>query len=253
MRPGLLLALGMLCWPAAGAAAAEAGADPAAAPAPAAAEAPEDEPPFKLSLPTKEDSEAWLDPGFRLQLGAGYGLLLGVGGPPDGRMLGAVIRAGPRLDDDWSLFASFHYASVSETGGLSGLRFAGTIDPTWHVGEHLQLAIGFGFGGLVEGYTGRPDPDAEQRTALNDSYTWPDAKRPLPRCNGVGAAGLLRASWMIVLGPISSTGVAAELQGQWTGCVDDLGHVEPDTARPIVRRQWWPHIGGTLSWMVAWR
>ncbi len=214
---------------------------------------PDEEPPFELSLPTQADEEAWRDPGFRLQLGAGYGALLGVGGPPDGRLIGAVVRAGPRLDEDWSLLASFQYAWASKAGGLSGLRFAGTLDPTLHVGEHLELAVGVGFGGLVEGNTGRADPDAEQRTALNDSYTWPSAAEPLPRCVGVGAAVLTRASWMIVLGPTSSTGLSAELDGQWTGCVDDLGHVEPDTAQPIVRRQWWPHVGGTLSWMVAWR
>ena len=36
--------------------------------------------------------------------------------------------------------------------------------------------------------------------------------------------------------------------GQWTGCVDDTGRVEPDTGQAIVRRQWWPHVGGRRHW-----
>jgi hypothetical protein len=43
------------------------------------------------------------------------------------------------------------------------------------------------------------------------------------------------------------------MDGQWTDCVDDSGRLEPDTATPIVRRQWWPHLGGSLIWGILWR
>ena len=181
-----------------------------------------------------------------------YGRLYGLEGAPDGRLLGAVLRLGLRLDADWSVVGSFQYALASSTGGLSGLRFAGTLDPTWHVTPHLSLAVGFGFGGIVEGSTGRPDVDPLPAT-LDTSYTLPKAGPPLPSCSGVGAAALARAEWSIVLGPRSAMGLSVEAVGQWTGCVDDSGRIEFDTGQAIVRRQWWPHLGATAGWGITWR
>jgi hypothetical protein len=206
----------------------------------------------KLSLPTEADREAWQRSGFRLGLGLLYGDMVGLRGAPSGRLLGPWVRFGLRLDADWSVLASFQYVSASKSGGLSGLRFAGTIDPTWHATRNLSLALGFGFGGIVEGRTGRPDVDPLPST-LDTSYTFPDARMPIPSCSGVGAAGVARAEWAMVLGPRSSTSISIDALGQWTGCVEDTRRVEPDTGRPIVRRQWWPHTGATVSWGITWR
>lgn len=206
----------------------------------------------KLSLPTEDIATAWRKPGLRLELGAGYGELAGIGGAPSGRLIAAIVRVGMRLDADWSVMTAFQYASASQRGGLSGIRFSGTIDPVWHVTDRWSLGVGIGFGGIVEGNTGRPDPNALQRSSLNDSFTYPNASTPLPSCSGIGVATHARASWMKPLGPVSATGFALEIDGQWTGCVDNTNRVEPDTAEPIVRRQWWAHVGGTLAWMVAW-
>jgi hypothetical protein len=206
----------------------------------------------KLSLPTEADREAWRRSGFRLALGFLYGDMVGLRGAPSGRLLGPLLRFGLRLDADWSVLASFQYVSASKSGGLSGLRFAGTIDPTWHATPNLSFAVGFGFGGIVEGRTGRPDVDPLPST-LDTSYTFPDARMPLPSCSGVGAAGLARAEWSVVLGSRSATTIALEALGQWTGCVEDTRRVEPDSGRPIVRRQWWPHAGATLAWGITWR
>lgn len=226
---------------------------PALAQQPAPASAPaDDEGPPRLSLATEADHDAWKRSGFRLGLGLTYGRLIGLGGAPSGRLLGATIRLGFRLDADWSIIASLQYASASASGGLSGLRFAGTIDPTWHVGRHLSLAVGLGFGGIVEGTTSRPEIDPAPDT-LGSSYTFPSASPPLPSCSGVGATGLVRAEWAIILGPRALTSVSVEGIGQWTGCVDDTNRIEPDTGTAIVRRQWWPHAGATLAWGIAWR
>jgi hypothetical protein len=216
------------------------------------ARADDEDGPVRFSLATRSDHDAWREPGFRLQLGLAYGELFGLAGAPSGRLLGPVLRVGLRLDDSWSLLASFQYLSASAAGGLSGLRFAGTLDPTWHVAPGFTVAIGLGFGGIVEGRTARPSPDPQPGT-LDASYTFPDASTPLPSCSGVGVAGLARADWMFVLGPRAATGLALEVGGQWTGCVASTGRVEPDTAEPIVRRQWWPHLAVTLAWLVAWR
>jgi hypothetical protein len=206
----------------------------------------------KLSLPTEADRVAWRHTGFRLGLGLAYGQLRGVAGPPDGRLLGVQIRAGVRLDAAWSVMTSFQYASASTSGGLSGLRFAGTIDPTWHVTPSLALALGVGFGGITEGRTGRDDVDPLPST-LDTSYTFPDARHPLPSCSGVGATALARVEWSYVLGPRMASTVALEALGQSTACVQRTGRLEPDTAEAIVRRQIWNHAGVTLTLGLSWR
>ncbi len=206
----------------------------------------------KLSLPTLADREAWARSGFRLGLGISYGNLVGLQGAPSGRLLGFLLRLGVRLDRDWSLVASLQYARALTAGGLDGLRYSGTIDPTWHATPHLSLAIGLGFGGIVEGSTSRPEVSPYPAT-LASSYTFPTADPPLPSCSGVGVSALARAEWTIVLGPRSTTSFALEAIGQWTGCVDDTGTVDPDTGQAIVRRQWWPQAGGTAIWGFTWR
>jgi len=221
-------------------------------PAPAPATTRDDDGEPRLSLPTQADRDAWQTSGFRLGLGLVYGRLIGLRGAPSGRLIGPTIRIGVRLDERWSVLASFQYAAASQRGGLSGLRFAGTLDPTWHATPHLSVAVGFGFAGIVEGRTGRKDADPLPST-IDTSYTFPDARTPVASCSGVGAAGLVRIEWSYVLGPRSQTGIALEGVGQWTGCVDDTNRVEPDTGVAIVRRQWWPHAGVTLGWGITWR
>lgn len=228
------------------------GTSGAPGPGGAAASSDDDEGAPKLSLPTEADRDAWLRGGFRLGLGIVYGQFAGLQGAPSGRLRGVTVRMGLRLDPDWSVLASFQYAQVSAAGGLSGLRFSGTVNPTWHVTRHLALAVGLGFGGIVEGSTSRPDV-APLPSTLASSYTFPGASPPLPSCSGVGVAGLARAEWIIVLGPRAATGFTLEAMGQWTGCVADTGIVEPDTGQAIVRRQWWPHAGATLGWGMMWR
>jgi hypothetical protein len=206
--------------------------------------------PTRFSLPTESDRALWKKPGFRFGLGLVYGRMYGINGPPSASLIGPAIRMGVRLDDDWSVLGSLQY--LYATGAMQGLRFAGTIEPTWHATDHLSLAAGIGFGGIVERTSLRTNPDPQPST-LDTSYTFPNARNPIPGCNGVGVTGLLRAEWMMVIGPRASTGLALEMNGQWTGCVDNTGTFEPDTARAVVRRQWWSHMGGTLAWGILWR
>jgi len=224
-------------------------ATPGAAASPAQPVLDDDGPP-RLSLPTESDRAVWKNPGFRFGLGLVYSRYFGIDGPPSGTFIGPTIRLGLRLDERWSLMGSLQYL-FARSGPMMGVRYAGTIEPTWHATEHLSLTVGIGFGGLVTS-SNRVDP-APKSGSLDTSYTFPNAQTPLAGCNGVGVTGLLRADWMMVLGPRASTGVALETDAQWTGCVDDSGNVESDTARPIVRRQWWGHAGGSLAWVILWR
>jgi hypothetical protein len=225
---------------------------PANAPVAVARPAADDEGPPRLSLPTESDRAAWKKPGFRFGLGLAYARMVGIDGPPSGQFIGPTVRMGIRLDERWSLMGSLQYLFARGRGGMGGVRYAGTIEPTWHASEHFSLGVGIGFGGLVEPSSNRPDPYPHGDT-LDASYTFPNARTPLQSCDGVGVTGLLRAEWLFVLGPRASTGVALETDGQWTACVDDTGTVEPDTATAIVRRQWWSHFGGSLAWVILWR
>jgi hypothetical protein len=211
----------------------------------------EDEGEPKLSLPTETDRIAWTKSGFRLGLGLDYGRFEGLRGAPSGRLLGPFLHAGLRLDADWSLYASFSYESASgSNGGLSGLRFVGTIDPTWHITRELSLAFGFGFGGLVEGRGARVD----HAPMNNDvSITIPSADPPVGSCTGVGVAGVMRVAYAWVIGPRASTDLELAVAGQYTSCIDKTGELEPDNAQPIERTQYWPHVGVTLGWGVMWR
>jgi hypothetical protein len=207
----------------------------------------------RVSLATESVRAAWQQSGIRLGLGVSYGWIAGLRGAPSGRLLGGVLRIGMRLDQDWSVVGEFQYASASASKGLSALRFAGTIDPVWHVSPSLAVEVGVGFGGFVEGNTtGRVDVDPLPST-LDASYTFPDARTPLPSCNGAGAVGLGRVEWSRALGSRTATTVAIEVLGQYTRCVDPTGRVEPDTARAIVRTQYWPHAAAAVSWGFTWR
>ena len=217
------------------------------------ADEPELEP--RASLATSTPKEDWAKAGFRLELGASYGAVRGLGGAPSGGGFGVVVRVGARLDADWSLLASIRYAGVTgDTGvGLLGLRYLALLEPVWHLTPTLELALGLGAAGIVEGGTGRDEVDGAGRDALVAPLTLASASPPLPSCAGVGAAASLRASWRWRIGPLASTGLDLVADGQRTLCIDDTGRVEPDSATAIVRRQWWPHLGAALMWVVAWR
>jgi hypothetical protein len=208
---------------------------------------------IRLSLPTESDREAWQKPGLRVFLGGSWQQFSGLYGAPSGNGFGAVMRIGARLDRDWSLLASFHYGGVSATKGLAGLRYAGTIDPTWHITPNFDLAVGMGVGGIVEGRGDRPEADLDELASLATSRTWASARTPFGVCQGAGLAGLVRGGWMTVLGPLSSLGISVELAGQWTACQQTTTRAEADTARPIVRRQWWAHSGAIAGLVFAWR
>jgi hypothetical protein len=228
------------------------GSDAIVLPAAAIKKADDDGAP-KLSLPTESDRVQWTSSGFRLALEFVYGDLHGLRGAPSGTLVGVGMHAGLRLDHDWSLMTTFRYARAAKTGGLGGLWYLGTVDPTWHITRALSVAVGFGFGGIVEGRGNvRPDVPPFPDT-LDSTYTYPSAGPPLPSCNGVGAAALARATYAWVIGPRGTAFIEADALAQYTKCVDPTGNLDPDTAQPIERIQYWPQDGFTLSGGFAWR
>lgn len=206
--------------------------------------------PVRLSLATEADREAWLHSGFRLGLGLTYGTLHGQGAVPDFTTLGVTIRPGIRLDPQWSIYLSLQYATLA--GGAA--RFASAIEPTWHITPHLAAGVGLGYAGIA-GYQ-RIDgglPLQPTVDTLGQSYTFPDAKTPVPKCTGVGLAALARLELGYVLGPRTRTHIAAEALAQWTGCEDTSSTVDEFSGKQLVRRQWWAHTGASVSWGIEWR
>ena len=63
----------------------------------------------------------------------------------------------------------------------------------------------------------------------------------------------MRATYTYVIGPRAATNVELTVMGQDTTCEQSTGQLDPDTAQPIVRRQFWSHAGAALMWGVTWR
>jgi hypothetical protein len=207
----------------------------------------------RLSLPTEEDRAAWRRSGFRLALGVLYGQLQGAGEVPDLTLKGVVIRPGIRIDPEWSVYLPLQYASTSKSGG----RFAAAVEPTWHITPSFAVGFGLGYAGLIGISPYDPTLPAQgPETALgqiDQPYTFPDAKKPIQGCDGVGVTALARAELGYVLGPRSRTHVALEALGQRTGCEENGGGRDAFTGANNKFRQWWGHTGVTLSWGIEWR
>ncbi len=208
----------------------------------------EDSPIIRLSLPTKEDYESWNEMGFRLQLGYGPGRLFGADDLPSSTVHAMSVRGGVRLNLDWSLYAHLRYEIAD--GETDGLRYVGTIEPTYHITDGFTLSLGLGIGGLIvdtlepaEMTAGRPGPP---RTRV-------DTTPALDSCTGTGVVATARLEYNIVLGSLFSMGPAAWSDVQYTACVDEIDGVDPETGGPSQVRQYWRHHSASLGWMFSWR
>ena len=215
--------------------------------------AKDDEGPPRLSLPTESDRDAWLRSGFRLSLGLVYGRLAGLEGAPSGRLLGATLRLGLRLDADWS---RARVVSVRErVGARRPVGAAVRGHDRSDVARDARTSRSRSASASAASSRGAPAGPTSTRcpTRSRPRTRFPARRR---RCRAAAASArpaLARAEWTFVLGPRSATSLGLEAIGQWTGCVDDTGRVEPDTGQAIVRRQYWPHVGATGTWGFTWR
>jgi len=212
---------------------------------------------FRRSLATESDSAGWNAAGFRLSLGYGYGWEHGLAELPEATAHTVIIRAGARLDAEWSVLGSFQYAFAD--GGFSALSYLVTVDPTWHLGHGFDAAIGLGFGGLggasLADWEAESDPDYDVYEEHEHSQTLPDTDYPLPECSGQGPAALVRVGWTLVLDDIWALAVHAETHARWIACESSTGagQVDDETGEPIVGRQWWAMLGANLGLSFAWR
>lgn len=203
----------------------------------------------RTSLRTQTDEEAWSASGFRVGLGYSFDGLWGGGDVPGGTLHSALVRLGARLDADWSLLGTLRYGVVP--GAPPMLRFSGTLEPTLHLTEALSVSLGLGLGGLVHPDTGARTP--EPTDPLIATLTLPDASPLLGSCSGTGVIALARVAYLYEVGEVFATGPALQADVQWTGCVETLARVDPDSGEPIELRQFWRHVSAGVTWMFWWR
>ncbi len=244
-RPAALLRAGLLL--AALLPAAARAQDDAVATATVAAD--DEDPEVRTSLRIETDEEAWASSGFRVGLGYAFEGIDGGGDVPGGAMHAALVRLGVRLDEDWSLMGTLRYGVLPGTPPM--LRFSGTLEPTLHLTDALTVSLGMGLGGIVHPDTGARTPEPDD--PLIASLTLPTDSPLLGACSGTGVIVVARAEYTFLVGELFATGPAVHADLQWTGCVETLTRVDPDSGEPIELRQFWRHVSAGLAWVFWWR
>jgi hypothetical protein len=200
----------------------------------------------RLSLPTQEDREAWRNPGLRVQLGVGYGLVEGTGPAFSFRSQSVLLRPSVRLDRYWALGVGMLYGR-----GPNGLRWSVTAEPTFYPWRDLAVSVGLGFGGLLVS-----DPNAPSGTLQGATVTVSrdaTATERLQSCDGSALTSVARVEYLFAVGPLFATGPFAQANAQWTRCSATFGGIDQETGRPITVTQWWQQQGATFGWWFAWR
>jgi hypothetical protein len=200
----------------------------------------------RLSLPTQSDRDAWQNPGLRVQLGYGYGIVQGSGPAFSFRSQTALLRPSVRLDRQWALGIALLYGTAP-----NGVRWSVTAEPTFFIWRGLSVAAGIGFGGLLVS-NGNASSGTLQGSAVTVSRDTTDGER-LTSCSGSALTSALRAEYMFVAGALFASGPFAQFNAQWTHCQATFGRTDQETGMPIVLTQWWQQQGGTFGWWFAWR
>ncbi len=208
----------------------------------------DDDPPIRLSLPTEEDIVSWQRPGFRMQLGYGQSRLSGRGPAYSLMTHTIVVRPEVRLDEYWSLAATFNYGI--STGGFEGLRWSATLEPVLWVTRGFSVAVGLGYGGIIGN-----DPNSFEDDFGGSRFSRDRSQdEESSSCDGSGLVGTGKAHYMFVVGPLFSTGPYGQLEAQWTDCrQSSFGRINLETGREIHDSQSWTHLGFTVGWLLAWR
>jgi hypothetical protein len=200
----------------------------------------------RLSLPTQSDRDAWQNPGLRVQLGYGYGIVKGTGPAFSFHSQTALLRPSVRLDRHWGLGVELLYGT-----GPNGVRWSVTAEPTFFAWRGLALSAGLGFGGLMVSNPNAPSGTL-QGAAVTVSRNTVEGER-LQSCSGSALTSAVRAEYLFVAGALFASGPYAQWNGQWTECTATYGRTDAETGMPIVLTQWWQQQGVTFGWWFAWR
>ncbi|MGI5861334.1 MAG: hypothetical protein ACOX6T_04655 [Myxococcales bacterium] len=202
----------------------------------------------RLSLPTEDDRAAWLQPGLRVELAIEYGVLLPHGPAPRIGGFTAHVRPRLRIDELWSIAATFGYTVVR--GDYQGVRWSAVVEPIFHPIPSLGISLALGYGGLSVTRTSGSFPVGS--STETGSRTLSDGER-LYACSGGGWVSQARVEYLAVVGPLFSTGPYLVADGQWTGCEQSFGKIDRETGEQAMGRQWWLSLGGAIGWWLSWR
>jgi hypothetical protein len=200
----------------------------------------------RLSLPTQSDRDAWHNPGLRVAIGYGYGIVKGSGPAASFRSQTVLLRPSVRLDRQWALGVAMLYGVAPQ-----GVRWSVTAEPTFFPWRELAVSVGIGYGGLL---TNNPNASngTLQGSAETVSRNLVDGER-LNSCSGSALISSLRAEYLFVAGSLFASGPFAQANAQWTQCQETFGRTDNETGRPVVLTQWWQQQGATFGWWFAWR
>lgn len=200
---------------------------------------------FELSLPTKDDEEAWEDTGFRLMLGYVHGRLYGLEAAQNFVSNGVELRLGVRLSKRWSLHGAFRYSLMT----VSGVVATGAIEPTLHLIKGLSVSLGLGMTVFVMNRR----LSLVERGDLIASRTFPSDRQVISGCTGFGLLAQARVQYLFVLGSIWSSGPVVRAGLSRTACEQSISRNNNDTADSIAIRQFWSHLSWSVGWLLAWR
>jgi hypothetical protein len=207
---------------------------------------------FKESIKLKSDLQTWESPGFRVSLTYLESMLSGLDSAPSFEALGVEVGAGARLDKEWSLLAHFQYLGAFDGDQATGLRFMGLLVPSYHW-KGMSIGFGVGVAGFIEQRNTRRDAYPGDVNTLVASYTYTSQDEPVPQCTGFGPAGTFQIAYWYEWSEITALGLGIRGEYQKVACESTTDRVEPDTAKAIVRRQWWSHQGWSLFGGFSWR
>lgn len=159
-------------------------------------------------------TEAWEEPGFRIQLRFGTESMVPTDPvfarfATDRRHFSVAVEPGVRLNRWWSVAGAFRYTIL--TDGV-GLRWTGTADVNFHPFHGLQVGTGVGYGGMLG-----------------------------KLCEGSGVAFLTRTAWLLPMGTVFAMGPAIQMDWQTTSCEGERSPLE------------FQHRSVNFSWVLAWR
>ncbi|MEE8408669.1 MAG: hypothetical protein V3T05_03595 [Myxococcota bacterium] len=221
----------------------------------------------RLSFPTAQDFEVWRNPGIRVQLGYAYGRQLTDGPGPGFSTHTITLRPQVRVSEYWSLAANIGYSIAR--GDFSGLRWIVSIEPTFHPIAGLGISVGVGYAGIIgnrpfdaidvppvgPGRAPAPNPLQDELVNLRleqvSRTVGPDYR--MWSCDGAGAAAVVRAEYLFVVGPLFASGPYIQGDLQRTRCEESTGSINVDTGLRVNTRQWWVHHGWNVGWWLTWR
>ena len=209
---------------------------------------------LRISLPTQEDHLQWIEPGFRLALGYGYGLYTDLGHDVDLSAHAISFRPHVRLSEHWAVGATINY-SVSRGDLVQGLRWSTTLEATYYWLDQLGLSVGAGLGGLwltCSQYDyGLCEPYLELGRTEESRYL--TERERIADCEGGGLVGVARLDYNIVAGSNFASGPFVDFTAQRVRCVERTEKTSQETGRPIEIWAHWSHLGVNAGWWLTWR